>query len=114
LPLQEKRRKTKYKSKSSHSQGTYKRKRSSSQSSNRSNGAISNKTAKSPAIKSDNYVVTKATSLRALPDSQSGVLKRIAASDQVKAIDCGSNEFWCKVIHNGKKGWVKKHLLEKR
>ncbi len=56
------------------------------------------------------YSVTTATSLRQAADSQSTVLKRIAFGDELLLIDC-SHKYWCKVIHNGKTGWVKKQLL---
>lgn len=59
------------------------------------------------------YEVTAATSLRAYPDSQSAVLKRLAIGEEIIMLDC-PYKYWCKVISKGKIGWVKKHLLQEK
>lgn len=64
-------------------------------------------------VEEDIFIVSAATSLRKLPNSESQVLKRLAAGDEVSVIDC-SNKYWCKVIYDDKVGWVKKHLLQEK
>lgn len=65
-------------------------------------------------LKEDIYVLKQKTSLRQAANSKSNVLKRLAKNDSVLILDGFSEKYWCKVIHQGKEGWVKKHLLEKR
>jgi len=60
------------------------------------------------------YVLTDKTSLRQLANSRATVLKRLAKDDAVQMVDGVSEKYWCKVIYEGKMGWVKKHLLEKK
>ena len=59
-----------------------------------------------------NYKLTDITSLRIKPDSQSSVILRFNVGDNVEVIN-SSDEWWWEVIHNGKRGWVKRRLLKK-
>ena len=60
------------------------------------------------------YVLTQKTSLRESADASAKVLRRLAINDRVQMLDSYTQKYWCKVLHKGKIGWVKKHLLEKR
>lgn len=64
-------------------------------------------------VEEDIFIISAATSLRKLPNSESQVLKRLTPGDEVSVIDC-SNKYWCKVIYDDKVGWVKKHLLREK
>lgn len=62
----------------------------------------------------DIYILKEKTSLRQTANSKASVLRRLAKNDSVLILDGFSEKYWCKVTHQGKEGWVKKHLLEKR
>ena len=58
------------------------------------------------------YKITKKTSLRQKATASSKVLKRLNVGTEVKVID-QVDRYWCKVILNGKEGYVKVLLLER-
>ena len=64
-----------------------------------------------PSKQMGTHVLIQKTSLRSSADSQSTVLKRLRAGDEVDVIET-SNKWWCKVSFKGEKGWVKKQLLQ--
>ncbi len=68
--------------------------------------------AKSPVVSYDSFSITKKTSLRTLPTSSSKVLKRLKIGTKVEVIE-RIDQYWSKVIYNGKEGYVKALLLEK-
>ncbi|MEM8909312.1 MAG: SH3 domain-containing protein [Bacteroidota bacterium] len=58
------------------------------------------------------HTVTKKTSLRRGAHSKSSVLRRLAAGEKVNVLD-DTGKYWWWVAWKGKKGWVKRYLLEK-
>lgn len=71
-------------------------------------------TQKSPEInEAATHTLIEETSLRAAADSQAKVLSRFSVGDEVKVLD-DSGEWWWEVSFNGKRGWVKKRLLQAR
>jgi len=60
---------------------------------------------------SSRYAITKRTSLRQSPTAKSKVLKRLAVGTEMVIIE-HIDKYWCKVILNGKEGYVKSFLLE--
>lgn len=73
----------------------------------------SNSVAKASNGKGGSHILIKATSLRKAPDGKSKVLLRFAPGDQVEIID-DSGEWWWEATFKGKKGWVKRRLVEKK
>ena len=71
-----------------------------------SNYDVSNNTA-------NYYKLIQETSLRQAPDSKAYVLKRFKIGDEVNVID-STGEWWWEVIHEGRRGWVKRRLLVKK
>ncbi len=57
------------------------------------------------------YAITKRTSLRKSPTAKSKVLKRLAVGTEMVIIEY-VDKYWCKVILNGREGYVKSFLLE--
>jgi len=70
------------------------------------------KTPKKKARRYSNQTVTKRTSLRKSATASSKVLKRLAVGTKVQVIE-QVNKYWCRVILNGREGFVKSFLLEK-
>ena len=64
------------------------------------------------AVKYTRQTVTTRTSLRKSPTASSKVLKRLAVGTEVKVLE-QVNKYWCRVILNGREGFVKSFLLEK-
>lgn len=58
------------------------------------------------------HTLTTATSLRKEADGKARVLLRFEPGDQVEVLD-NSGEWWWEVTFKGKRGWVKRRLLEK-
>ena len=56
--------------------------------------------------------VTTRTSLRKSPTASSKVLKRLAVGTKVQVIE-QVDKYWCRVLLNGREGYVKAFLLEK-
>lgn len=69
-------------------------------------------TASTPPRNKGTHTLTTATSLRKAPDGKAKVLLRFAPGDQVEILD-DSGEWWWEAKFNGKRGWVKRRLLEK-
>ncbi len=61
--------------------------------------------------KSNTYTLLDATSLRSGPSHTTSVLLRFSPGNQVKVLE-QTNQYWWKVHHNGKEGYVKAALLE--
>lgn len=61
----------------------------------------------------EHYLLTQSTSLRQASTHKSSVLKRFVRGDQVVLLE-KTNQFWWKVEHKGKTGWVKCLLLKKK
>lgn len=61
----------------------------------------------------EHYLLTQSTSLRQASTHKSSVLKRFVRGDQVVLLE-KTNQFWWKVEHKGKTGWVKRLLLKKK
>ena len=80
-----------------------------------SKSSYNNKSSSKPTLLTEDiYVLIQRTSLREYAHSSAKVLRRLAINDRVQILDEYSQKYWCKVLHRGKLGWVKKHLLEKR
>jgi len=58
------------------------------------------------------YRVTKATSLRVQPDSQSRVILRLQPDYRLEVLD-DSRKWWWKVRYQGRTGWAKAALLDR-
>jgi uncharacterized protein YgiM (DUF1202 family) len=58
------------------------------------------------------YKVMQATSFRTKPNSQSKVILRFKAGNEVEVLE-SSDDWWWKVLYNSKVGWVKKRLLRR-
>lgn len=69
-------------------------------------------TVSTPTGNKGSHTLTAATSLRKEPDGKAKVLLRFAPGDQVEILD-DSGEWWWEATFNGKRGWVKRRLLEK-
>ena len=65
-----------------------------------------------PARYANQYRVTKATSLRVSPDSQSRVLVRLPVDGVVTVLE-SSGRWWWKVRYGDREGWAKRALLNK-
>lgn len=72
------------------------------------------KTSKKSVKKARRYSsqsITKRTSLRKSPTASSRVLKRLAVGTKVQVIE-QVDKYWCRVILNGREGFVKSFLLK--
>ena len=72
------------------------------------------KTPKKKTTKTRKYSsqsITKRTSLRKSPTASSKVLKRLAVGTKVQVIE-QVDKYWCRVIINGREGFVKSFLLK--
>ena len=58
------------------------------------------------------YEVTKNTSLKSGPDSGARTILRLSKNDQVIYLD-NCLKYYCRVEIDGKRGWVKKRLIDK-
>ena len=58
------------------------------------------------------YEVNKNTSLKSGPDSGARTILRLSKHDQVVYLD-NCLKYYCRVEFNGKRGWVKKRLIDK-
>jgi uncharacterized protein YgiM (DUF1202 family) len=85
---------------------------SASSSTSASTSAPAKETVRSSSGRRGTHTLTKATSLRKEPDGKASVLLRFAPGDQVEVID-DSGEWWWEATFKGKRGWVKRRLLEK-
>lgn len=59
------------------------------------------------------FTVVEKTSLRIAPNAKSAVLQRLDKNNRLQMVDATSQKYWCKVICDGRVGWVKTHLLER-
>ena len=66
-----------------------------------------------PRPVASNYILTKRTSLREAPDSQSRVISRMPVGTELLLLE-RTNEWWWRVSMGGWKGYVKAHLLKNK
>ena len=79
----------------------------------RPSSSIKNYNSNSQNFEGKEFTVSQSTSLRSYADSKASVIDRVRAGESVVVINTDSFAHWWKVSHDGKIGWMKKHLLQK-
>ena len=79
----------------------------------RPSGSLKNYNSNSQNFEGKEFTVSQSTSLRSYADSKASVIDRVRAGESVVVINTDSFTHWWKVSHDGKIGWIKKHLLSK-
>lgn len=69
--------------------------------------------ASAPRPQPSDYILTKRTSLREAPDSQSKVISRMPVGTELLLLE-RTNEWWWRVSMGGWEGYVKAHLLKNK
>jgi uncharacterized protein YgiM (DUF1202 family) len=66
-----------------------------------------------PFISLGTCIVTEKTSLRQSATHESSILRRLDVGEEVVVLE-HTNQYWWKVVHYDKTGWVKKALLREK